>query len=86
MRTLENELNAETVTANRVLKVAQIIDNTLNTMVFTGLSGDMNKDGYVTLSDVMIAARQVVQIDAFNYTAMRVGDILIIAKTVMQAE
>ena len=97
MRTLENELNAETVTANRVLKVAQIIDNTLNTMVFTGLSGDMNKDGYVTLSDVMIAARQVVQIDAFNYTAMRIGDmngdliiqlsdILIIAKTVMQAE
>ena len=45
----------------------------------------------------MIAARQVVQIDAFNYTAMRIGDmngdliiqlsdILIIAKTVMQAE
>ena len=71
---LNNELNSPTVSAKRLSILVQVVESTFNKMTFIGISGDMNRDGKVSLADIMISARYVVQLDSFHYTAMRIGD------------
>ena len=92
---LDTELKKDPININRVRSIVDIALPAFNNMAFKGLSGDMNIDGKVTLSDVILAARYVAELNDFHYTAMRIGDmngdlnlqlsdVILIAKTVIE--
>lgn len=73
MNLLKKEMEAPS-TIDRLRLIVDRLLSSIDSMIFTGVSGDLNRDGNVSLADVMVAARCIMGLDYLDYTMMRIGD------------